>query len=107
MILHTEDCIDCLRGIFNTQYEFVFLYNHSSGHAKKRVGGLDAKNMNKGKMVTLAHFIAHQIPGWFQYATSRHCVYSSCDDIEYGPFYLPNEKRELTRHDRYVCLDKN
>ena len=48
MILQTKDCIDCLREIFDEQYEFVFLYDHSSGHAKKRVGGLDAKNMNKG-----------------------------------------------------------
>jgi hypothetical protein len=80
MILQTNDCIDCIREIFDKQYEFVFLYNHSSGHAKKRVGGLDAKNMNKGfggeilrnstieekDGVTLTHFTARQIPGWFQ-----------------------------------------
>ena len=48
MILQVEDCIDCLRVLFTDQYNFAFLFDHSSGHAKKRVGGLSVSAMNKG-----------------------------------------------------------
>ncbi len=48
MTLQTEDCIDCLKEIYEDQYDFVFLFDHSSGHAKKRAGGLDVKKMLKG-----------------------------------------------------------
>ena len=48
MILQVEDCIDCLRILFTNQYDFAFLFDHSSGHAKKRVGGLSVSAMNKG-----------------------------------------------------------
>jgi hypothetical protein len=29
------------------QSDFIFLLDHSSGHSKKRIGGLDASSMNK------------------------------------------------------------
>ena len=48
MTVQTEDCIDCLHVLFPEKYDYVFLYDHSSGHAKKRVGGLNVVNMNKG-----------------------------------------------------------
>ena len=48
MILQVEDCIDCLRVLFADQYDYTFLFDHSSGHAKKRVGGLSVSAMNKG-----------------------------------------------------------
>jgi hypothetical protein len=77
MILQTEDCIDCLKTIFESQYDFVFLFDHSSGHTKKRVGGLSVTlmtkgfggellqntNIDKGK-VTLAPFMTLTILKW-------------------------------------------
>ncbi len=48
MILQVEDCIDCLRVLNNDRYRYAFLFDHSSGHAKKRIGGLDVGAMNKG-----------------------------------------------------------
>jgi hypothetical protein len=48
MILQTEYCIDCLTTILGNQYEYVFLFDHSSGHAKKRVGGLNVTLMTTG-----------------------------------------------------------
>jgi hypothetical protein len=48
MILQTEDCIDCLNVIFESRYDFAFLFDHSSGHAKKRTGGLSVTSMTKG-----------------------------------------------------------
>jgi hypothetical protein len=47
MILQVEDCINCLHIMYNDQYHYVFLFDHISGHAKKRVGGLDVGAMNK------------------------------------------------------------
>ena len=48
MILQVEDCIDCLHVLNNDRYRYAFLFDHSSGHAKKRIGGLDVGAMNKG-----------------------------------------------------------
>ena len=48
MILQVEDCIDCLCVLFTDQYDFAFLFDHSSGHAKKHVGGLSVSAMNTG-----------------------------------------------------------
>ena len=45
MILQMEDCMDCLSSMYN-EFDVVFLMDHSSGHAKKRVNGLDAQQMN-------------------------------------------------------------
>ena len=47
MVLQLEDCIDCLKVAYPNLY-FVFLFDHSSRHSKKRHGGLDAGNMNSG-----------------------------------------------------------
>ncbi len=120
MILQTKDCIDFLREIFDEQYEFVFLYDHSSGHAKKRVGGLDAKNMNTGfGGEILRNSMIEEKDGYLgtfhKLSNSRMVsigheqtfVYSSPDDIKNGPFYLTDEQRELTRHDKYIHLDKD
>ena len=47
MIVQFEDCIDCLKVVYGEEYDFVFLFDHSSGHAKKRLNGLDSSRMNK------------------------------------------------------------
>lgn len=44
-VIHLEDCVDCLK-VMHPNNDFVFLFDHSSGHAKKRVDGLNAANMN-------------------------------------------------------------
>ena len=37
-----------LNGIFSGLYDYVFLFDHISGHAKKCTGGLDVGVMNVG-----------------------------------------------------------
>jgi hypothetical protein len=44
MVLQLEDCLDCLKAVY-PHLKFVFLFDHSSGHSKKRQGGLDASHM--------------------------------------------------------------
>lgn len=47
MVLQTVDVINCVK-VICPDYECVFLFDHSSGHAKKCSGGLDVKDMNVG-----------------------------------------------------------
>jgi hypothetical protein len=47
MSVQFEDCVDCTKVIY-PHFDFVFLFDHSQGHAKKLVVGLDAYCMNKG-----------------------------------------------------------
>ena len=46
MIVQLEDCIDCLKVLY-PEFRYVFLYDHSSGHSKKRKGGLNSSSMNR------------------------------------------------------------
>ena len=45
MITQLEDCIDCLKVLYGG-YDYVFFFDHSSGHSKKRREGLDVSDMN-------------------------------------------------------------
>jgi hypothetical protein len=47
MVPQLEDCVDCLKAA-HPDVDFVFWFNHSSGHSKKRQGGLDGGNVNSG-----------------------------------------------------------
>lgn len=47
MATQLEDCVDALK-VMLPHFDFVLLFDHSSGHARKRVNGLDAGKMQKG-----------------------------------------------------------
>jgi len=47
MILQFEDIVDTLRALYSTNYEFVFFFDHSSGHDKNRLDGLNENTMNE------------------------------------------------------------
>ena len=46
IIQQEEDVTDCLKTTLGTGFEYCYLFDHSSGHAKKRENGLDVKKMN-------------------------------------------------------------
>ena len=46
MAIQLEDVVDCLR-ILRPGYDFVFLFDHSQGHARKKDGALDASSMSR------------------------------------------------------------
>jgi hypothetical protein len=46
MVTQLEDSVDWVKVMY-PQFNFVFLFDHSSGHSKKRISGLDASSMNK------------------------------------------------------------
>ena len=45
MKLQFEDAVDCLKIVY-PGHDFLFLFDQSSGHTKKREGGLDAVSIN-------------------------------------------------------------
>jgi len=119
MILQVEDCIDCLRILFPNQYDFAFLFDHSSGHAKKRVGGLSVSAMNKGfggeklrstliekKQGYLGPFHCITNPKMVQVSEEQQLVYPAEGDVtpEDGPFHLSAVQKELSMVDRMVEL---
>ena len=46
MLLQLEDVVDCLLALY-PEFEIVFLFDNSQGHARKRNGGLNALYMLK------------------------------------------------------------
>jgi hypothetical protein len=44
MAIQLEDAVDC-SNFLRPQFDFVFLFDHSQGHARKKDGVLDANNM--------------------------------------------------------------
>jgi len=46
MVLQLENFVDILQHIF-PQYDYMFLFDHSSGHDKKREDGLNVIKMTK------------------------------------------------------------
>ena len=47
MVLQLEDCVDVVKVLW-PQYDCLFLFDHSCGHDKQRIDGLNAENMLKG-----------------------------------------------------------
>jgi hypothetical protein len=47
MVLQFEDAVNVLK-VMHPSYDFVFLFDHSSGHAKQRPDSLNQHRMNCG-----------------------------------------------------------
>ena len=110
--MHTEDIIDCLKVTLGDVYDCVFLFDSSSGHAKKRIDGLDVKEMNKswhskpsGARNTkieqqdgyLGPYYDENNPAMVRIGEEQTMDYTSNRDKEFGPFWLTAEEREQQR----------
>jgi hypothetical protein len=108
-IIQTENCIDCLKVIFGEKYETVFLFDHSSGHTKKRLNGLDARNMTKGwggkamRPTSIEQMDGYVGPFYdennqqmVRIGEEQSMVYSARD---IGPFELSDNDKENKRYD--------
>jgi hypothetical protein len=83
MVLQFEDVIDVLK-VMHRAYDFVFLLDHSAGHAKQRPDGLNQHRMNRsfgGKAAPLrsALFFANRdilepSLGFWSPETPRTCI---------------------------------
>ncbi|KAG7357902.1 hypothetical protein IV203_014515 [Nitzschia inconspicua] len=66
MAVQFEDVVDCLKVLYPS-HEFVFLFDHSQGHNRKRKGALDVNNMNVsfgGKQERLRDTIIQNFEGY-------------------------------------------
>ncbi|KAG7350939.1 hypothetical protein IV203_029977 [Nitzschia inconspicua] len=66
MAVQFEDVVDCLKVLYPS-HEFVFLFDHSQGHNRKRKGALDVNNMNVsfgGKQERLRDTIIQNLEGY-------------------------------------------
>jgi hypothetical protein len=100
-----KDCVDCIKVLF-PQFDFVFLFDHLQGHAKKLVNGLHAYSMNKGyggAQPIMRESKIREHNGYL--GTNRHTLQvgdtqSFVFKPEYdGPFWMSPQERELNRQD--------
>ncbi len=69
--IQLEDCVDILQ-ILLPQYNYVFLFDHSSGYTKKKRELLDARTMNKYFGVNQTHQITTVISRKSSYLGTHH-----------------------------------
>ena len=113
MKIQLEDCVDCLEVIFPT-FDFVFLFDQSSGHTKLRVDGLNANNMNVsyGGVINEMHNTEIKELGPFtaQLSIGDTQVMSFVDE-DAGPFWMTPKERIRLREDevveRFTTKEKN
>lgn len=122
MVLQAEDVIDCLKVILGDVYEYVFLFDSSSGHAKKRKNGLDAKELKKKWHSSSSEIRSTKIkeeegyvgpyydaynPVMVTIGEEQTMMFTSESDKAVGPFWLTIEEREQLRYDREVEIPVN
>ena len=117
MVVQTEDCIDCLE-ILYPQFDYIFLFDHSSGHAKKRADGLNVTSMNKGYggENNMRSTIIEQVEGYLgpchdinnplmaQVGQEQKLVYAIDADVNDGPFNLSMQNKSLKSDDTWSDL---
>ena len=104
MVLQLEDCIDCLQ-VVHPEFDYVFLFDHSSGHAKKRKDGLDGGNMLRGYGGSQALMHSSEMkevdgylgsyPRVLEKGDSQSMVFCAADE---GPFWMSQEEKEEKRN---------
>ncbi|KAI2497747.1 hypothetical protein MHU86_16742 [Fragilaria crotonensis] len=113
MSVQLEDVVDCLRVLY-PEYDIVFLFDHSQGHARKRPGALNTIQMSRTyggaqaiiRDTTILHeegFLGPHLPRSLSVGDTQSFVFKPGDS---GPFYLTPEEREIQRHNRATGKSK-
>ena len=107
MVLQVEDCIDVVQALY-PQFDFLFQFDHSCGHDRKRPDGLNALSVRKGfsdnqpRMRETNIDDEHHI-GSYNTTVSIGQPYSLVwgdGEDEAGPCWMTREERALFREDR-------
>jgi hypothetical protein len=106
MALQFEDVVDCLIVLY-PEFEFIFLFDHSQGHARKRNGALNALHMSKNyggaqpvmRDTTILSDIGYLGPNspLLKVGDTQSLIFKTEDS---GPWYLSPEEKERQRHNR-------
>ena len=105
MSLQFEDVIDCLQVLY-PNYDLVFMFDHSQGHARQREHALSAQQMSKSlggaqprmsdtTIITEEGFPGPHLPS-LRVADTQSLVFQ----IDVGPWYLSEHQQRIQRHDR-------
>eukprot|EP00956_Cyclotella_meneghiniana_P017698 scaffold29054_cov36-Cyclotella_meneghiniana.AAC.1 len=115
-LVQVEDCFDCFYVMFDrNEFECVMQFDHSSGHAKKRINGLDVKGMNKewgGSNYMRSTMIECEegFIGPYYDKTNPHMVKVGEEqsmvfaDSDIGPFHLTEQERVNNKYDRVLDI---
>ena len=106
IIIQFEDCIDVLCKLYGNQYEYVFYFDHSSGHDRLRPDGLNVNEMNKGyggSQVKMRNTTIQSIT-----YLGPHSPILQVGDVQKmsfqfndnGPFWLSEEEKRRSKNDR-------
>ncbi|KAI2506317.1 hypothetical protein MHU86_8148 [Fragilaria crotonensis] len=107
MAIQLEDVTDCLK-VIRPQVEFVFMFDHSQGHARKKDGALDAQSMSRSFGGTQPKMHSSKITGnclgpfesILRIGDEQSMVFQTEDQ---GPWWLAStevrERRKFDIHD--------
>jgi hypothetical protein len=106
MSLQFEGVVDCLQVLY-PNYDLVFMFDHSQGHACQRKHALSAQQMSKSyggaqprmratTITTEEGFLGPHLPS-LRVADTQSLVFQ-VDDV--GPWYFSEHQQRIQRHDR-------
>ena len=107
MVIQFEDVVDVLKALFADKYEYLFYFDHSSGHDRLRPDGLNVKQMNKtfgGNQQKMRNSTIKDATylGPFEHAQKLMIGDEQCmsyKDTDTGPFYLSEKEKEEMKYD--------
>ena len=107
MVCQLDDCVDVLKTLFGNQYDFLFMFDHSCGHDKKRTDGLIVENMAKiygGKQAAMRDTEIKAVRGYLgpfpsvlKMGDIQKMNFQEGDD---GPFWMSAEEKEKSKRDQ-------
>ncbi len=106
MSLQFEDVVDCLKVLYSN-FDFVFMFDHSQGHACKREHALSAQQMSKSyggaqprmrdtTILAEEGFLGPHLP-MLGVADTQSLIFTVDDS---GSWYLTPDQRAIQRHNR-------
>ena len=96
MVLQLEDVIDCLRVLYGDEYEYIFFFDHSSGHDWLRPDGLNALKLNKNYGGAQPNMRTCPFSSTLDIGETQHFQFKESDE---GPFHLSSEERRRRKYD--------
>ncbi len=113
MSLQLEDVVDCLQVLY-PEYDLVYLFDHSQGHARRRDNAVSAQHMSKSyggaqptmretKILAEEGFLGPHLPD-LRVADTQSMIFLTDDS---GPWYLTRDQRALQRHNRSTGKTKH
>jgi len=87
-------------------FDFVFLFDHSTGHSKQQIDGLNQLHINKffgGRFSAMRETVIEREQGFFgpfpQTLNVGDTQQMNFENGHVGPFWTSPTQREATRHD--------